>query len=535
MTLLQSSTVQRAVDNIVKWGDTDIFPFPVDNHAFYDQRDSVVNVLQQISADFESRLSSLPLPSHSTLAPVGYNGFRWATQIDPMWNAYLLSLVLSLAPEIESVRIPEAAETVFSYRYRPDGGDSVFAQDGWRRFQQRTRLLAEQHNYVVAVDIADFYSRIYHHRLENALRRVDAGATRTRQIKSILSTLSNNTSYGLPVGGPAARLLSELVLDSVDRLIQAQQGPGTFCRYADDYRFFVNDLPAAYRALGFLSEKLLRNEGLSLQKSKTRIMTSPEYLSTLDPLNPAPGSAAQFLGLHIHFDPYSPTAEDDYENLKRQIDDFDVVGLLREELTKGRIHAAVTRRLVQALRFMDVETRGQAVLSLLDNVETLAPVIPQVMLAVRDAVDSDPALALTAHAKVRDLITSSHYVASIELNLSYMVRVLAGSRSVENEQLLIRMYGGSHGFGSGPAPTIQRDIMLTMARWGVRYWLSDQKNYIATAHPWVRRAFLVGSYVLGDEGAHWRGAIRASLTDYEMVLRDWAARKVQQPNWLVPV
>ena len=37
---------------------------------------------------------------------VGYTSFRWVTQIDPIWNAYLLGLVLSIAPAIEAERIP---------------------------------------------------------------------------------------------------------------------------------------------------------------------------------------------------------------------------------------------------------------------------------------------------------------------------------------------------------------------------------------------------------------------------------------------
>jgi hypothetical protein len=36
----------------------------------------------------------------------GYTGFRAATQIDPLWNAYLLDVVIALGPSIEAARIP---------------------------------------------------------------------------------------------------------------------------------------------------------------------------------------------------------------------------------------------------------------------------------------------------------------------------------------------------------------------------------------------------------------------------------------------
>lgn len=538
MTVIQQQTLERAVLNVAKWGDTDIFPFPVENHIMHDVAPAVVAHLQEVEKGFYSLLGHKPYLSYSTLAPVGYTGFRWATQIDPSWNAYLLALVLELAPSIEGARIPEEAKQVFSYRYRSGATDSVFSQDSWLLFQRQTRELAETHQYVVSVDIADFYSRIYHHRLQNALTPIDADGHCTRQIMRILQALSDGSSYGLPVGGPAARLLAELVLNRVDHLLRNEQSTRTFCRYADDYRFFVDDIQSAYQAIGFLSEKLLRNDGLSVQKSKTRIMTSAEYLSMLDPVEPPPGSAAKFLGLHIHYDPYSATADDDYELLKSQIDEFDVQLLLREELNKGRVHTALTRRLIAALRFMQPFPRQQAAISLLENLETLAPVIPQVMLAVRSAIDDldDAVFTADVHRRIREIIQGSHYLARIDLNLSYMVRVLGAKHSIANEQLLAQLFNAPHSFTGLQSTLIQRDIVLIFANWRLHYWLSDLKGSFTGLNAWVKRAFLIGSYNLGDEGEYWRKSVQKSLGGFDEIVRDWAdAKNTATPSWQVPV
>ncbi|MFI9740470.1 RNA-directed DNA polymerase [Nocardia sp. NPDC052278] len=537
MPLLDSAAIERAVHNVAHWGDTDVFPLPFENHVMHDLPSEVSALLSQVERTFDTRIKNEVIDSYSTLAPVGYAGFRWATQIDPMWNAYLLALVLSISDQIESARVPELRENVFSYRYRSTPGEGLFAQESWKQFQDKTRELAGGTGYVIAADIADFYSRIYHHRLENALRDVDIDGGITRQIMEILSKLSNNTSYGLPVGGPAARIMAELVLNRVDRLLLAEPATRTFCRYADDYRFFVPDMESAYSAIGFLSEKLLRNEGLSLQKSKTRIMTSTEYLSTLDPPAAVRGSAARFLGLHLHYDPYSATADEDYENLKNQIEEFDILALLRAEMDKGRIHTALTRRLVASLSYLDDIPRRQAALSLLENLETLVPVTPQVMVALRGAIDQvgDDDFSEEVTHRLREMIEDSHFISRVDLNLAYMIRTLAGKKSFENEQLLINLFNASHGFRGGPAPIIQRDIVLTLARWRTSYWLSDQKNYIASAHPWVRRAFWVASYTLGDEGKHWRRANVPGEGTLELVVRDWASKKVQENTWEVPV
>ncbi len=235
MSLLERAVLRRAVENIAGWGDTDVFPFPIENHVLHDQAVAVVSLLESVAADFTSRLNTFPVQNYSTLAPVGYTGFRWATQIEPLWNAYLLALALSLAPQIEAVRISPDQEKIYSYRYNEDVADgSIFTLDGWSSFQSRTRDLAQAHSYVVSVDIGDFYSRVYHHRLENALLLIDKGATRTQHVMSILGKLSNNTSYGLPVGGPASRILAELLLNRVDHLILVDPAINEFCRYADD-------------------------------------------------------------------------------------------------------------------------------------------------------------------------------------------------------------------------------------------------------------------------------------------------------------
>jgi hypothetical protein len=78
----------------------------------------------------------------------------------------------------------------------------------------------------------------------------------------------------LPVGGPASRLLAELVLNNVDKLLRSEGV--RFCRFVDDYRIFCASKEEAYERLILISDKLF-NEGLSLQKNKTRILTMKEF------------------------------------------------------------------------------------------------------------------------------------------------------------------------------------------------------------------------------------------------------------------
>ena len=252
------------MQNIVKYGDTDIFPYSFEQHVFHDRPDLLQAALEKLHADFDAELAKNPPQNINTLAPVGYTGFRWATQIDPLWNAYHLALVIELGPEIEKARIPASEKSVFSYRFiQPQDNGAIWDQNvNWPSFMETCYEVAEKaaneaaaiaaetsarrkeakkhapktaaenadpSPHVILCDISDFYSRIYHHRVENALKWLNAKPDVVKRIVQILQVFSGTVSYGLPVGGPASRLLAELSLNSVNKLLR---GDGIrFCRY----------------------------------------------------------------------------------------------------------------------------------------------------------------------------------------------------------------------------------------------------------------------------------------------------------------
>ncbi len=542
---------KMAVENIAAWGDTDVFPLPPENHVFFDRADDVVDLLDHMHGNFQSWRDTNHPVNESALAMVGYTAFRWVTQIDPLWNAYLLGLVLSLASEIEAARVAIDQRVVFSYRYRYDANDKRLFSDGaWRAFNERSLELADTHSHVLVCDIADFYARIYHHRVENSLLFLTGNTEATaRRVTTVLGLFSNGTSYGLPVGGPAARILSELLLNRVDRLLIANGI--TFCRFADDFHIFTTSREDAFDALRFLTEKLLQNEGLTLQRAKTRIISSRDYRAgsdfaqkrtdevpesdTPDFGETVPTPAAEdveqqsFLALSLRFDPYSPTAEEDYETLKEQIAKFDVVGMLTRELTKSRIHMALTRRLVQAIRYLEPEARDGAVRTLVDNMDTLSPVLPNVFRATTELY-GELTTETRAHviAVVRDAIREERYFATVPVNLGYAVRLIGSDMSEENQALLSQIYKQAPHF-------VQRDIVVIMARWRAVYWISDMRGQFSYQHPWVRRALLIASYALEDEGRYWRKRIVGQLSRFDAVIKKWMDERTGKVGWEIPL
>ena len=407
---------------------------------------------------------------------------------------------------------------------------------------EHSTKLSDEYEFVVACDISEFYPRLGHHRLENALKQVAGDTPYPKRIMDFLSNYSNTRSFGLPIGGPAARILSEITINQIHRLLT---GNGiAFARFADDYHLFAQSREDAYHHLIFLSEKLFDNQGLSLQKSKTRIMTAAEFRAT-NPLkhheaDPAPekeGEAAaaahkgsQLLQFSLRFDPYSPTADEDYEHLRKEIRKFDIIGLLKQELAKSRIHTALARKVVVAIRYLEGSTKDDAVLSILDNCDVLYPIFSSVLLMIDQVFEElSAATQVAVIREIQKLVKSQSHILRVDVHLSYAIRVLRHANTPDNQALLQQTYDDRS------SPLIRRDIILVLANWGEWYWLSDRRNRFRELSGPERRAFIVASYILKDEGDHWRKNIEIELNPFEKFILKWAGEKANQPNWNIPL
>lgn len=345
------ASFKKALENIIHYGDTDIFPFPFERHLFEDKFQESLDILDKIHKDLTSALSAFPPLTIESLSQVGYYGFRKATLIEPFWNAYFLGLVISIADKIEAMRIPEKDEVVFSYHYKwDDEKKTLFNNTTWIDYKRKCIELSNQYDCVLQTDISNFYDRINHHKLENALKRVvDPRSDIPSRIIELLGVFSNTISYGLPVGGPAARILAELALNQSDFNLKSRKI--VFCRYADDYTIFCNSESDGYNALLTLCEKL-SNDQLALQKGKTKIISSEEFRDIHQFLDPKPvddknsDDEQKLLNISVRFDPYSPTAEEDYEHLKEAIQKIDIIGILSKEVNKSVIDQTVTKQAI---------------------------------------------------------------------------------------------------------------------------------------------------------------------------------------------
>ena len=119
---------------------------------------------------------------------------------------------------------------------------------------------------VVDVDLAKFFDRVNHDILIDRLRKRIDDAGVIRLIRAYLSAeimaggVVVSRHMGTPQGGPLSPLLANVLLDEVDKVLEARGY--SFARYADDCNVYVGSVKAGERVM-----VLLRNlyAGLKLQ------------------------------------------------------------------------------------------------------------------------------------------------------------------------------------------------------------------------------------------------------------------------------
>ena len=138
--------------------------------------------------------------------------------------------------------IQQAVGQVLSQIYDPTFSDSSFgfrpkrgAQDA---IKQSKRYVEQGRKYVVDMDLEKFFDRVQHDTLMNILKERIKDARILKLIRSYLRAgmmiegVVHDSIQGTPQGGPLSPLLSNIILDKLDK--ELERRGHSFCRYADD-------------------------------------------------------------------------------------------------------------------------------------------------------------------------------------------------------------------------------------------------------------------------------------------------------------
>lgn len=517
MLTLREQSYNWAINHALNIGDTDVFPAPFEYQALRHDWDAVKTQLLGVNVlDWNTR------PARALLSPKAKYGFRTITQLDPLDFLVYSGLIYEIAVELENRRVPTQDEIVFSYRVNTNAEGQLFDPNiGYRQYLDKCRKkIAEApgDSFVAVTDISDFYSRIYHHRLENALRAATTHSNHTSAIMRLLSGWNGTETFGIPVGCAPSRILAEITLSDVDEAMLANGID--FVRFNDDYRIFASSQVEAYQHIAFLAETLFRNHGLSLQQQKTEVLPVNDfrnkYLATpldreMDSLHEKFHELIEELGMESWYE------EIDYDDLNEEqqelIDTLNLGELFREEAESDEPDIPVVKFCLRRLGQLGDES---VVEDIFDNLESLIPAFVDIVQYFKSLRYLNEESRSQLGGRLLALLQNS-MVSELAYHRMWIIHVFTESREWDNEGKFVGLYN----LESDQA--CRRKLILAMGRSEQRHWFQSQWRTLFEHPHWQRRAVLVAASCMpADARKHWYRSVEPHLDLLERAIIRWA-------------
>lgn len=182
-------------------------------------------------------------------------------------------------PTVLDRLLQQAVAQVLGRRWDGTFSDSSFGFRPGRSAHQAVER-AQQHiaagnGWVVDIDLEKFFDRVNHDRLMSRMMQRENDPALIRLIRSFLTAgvmengLVSPTEEGTPQGGPLSPLLSNLVLDELDKELEKRSH--RFVRYADDCNIYVHSERAGQRVMEGVSRFITQNLKLKVNSSKSAV------------------------------------------------------------------------------------------------------------------------------------------------------------------------------------------------------------------------------------------------------------------------
>ncbi|OMD74675.1 hypothetical protein BSK48_02370 [Paenibacillus odorifer] len=155
-----------------------------------------------------------------------------------------------------------------SYGFRPkrQGHDAV---------RKARAFMKEGYRFVVDLDLEKFFDRVNHDRLMMKIsakvkdKKVLLLIRKYPQSGVMENGLVNTTTEGTPQGGPLSPLLSNIVLDELDK--ELEKSGHRFVRYADDCNIYVKTLRAGERVKASVTRFIETRLKLKVNQAKSAV------------------------------------------------------------------------------------------------------------------------------------------------------------------------------------------------------------------------------------------------------------------------
>ena len=162
----------------------------------------------------------------------------------------------------------DATFSAHSYGFRPK-------RSAHQAVAQAQRYIADGYRWVVDLDLEKFFDRVNHDALMGRVAKRVADTRVRRLIRGFLNAgvmehgLVSPTDEGTPQGGPLSPLLSNVVLDDLDR--ELERRGHRFVRYADDCNIYVRSRRAGQRVMDTIVPFITTRLKLRVNRDKSAV------------------------------------------------------------------------------------------------------------------------------------------------------------------------------------------------------------------------------------------------------------------------
>lgn len=162
----------------------------------------------------------------------------------------------------------DASFSEHSYGFRPK-------RSAHQAVRQAEIYVNEKNIYVVELDLESFFDKVNHDRLMQQLSRMIEDKRLLKLIRKFLTKgimidgIENRKTEGTPQGSPLSPILSNIVLDELDK--ELEKRGHKFVRYADDCSIYVKSNKAAERVKESITTYIEKKLKLKVNREKSQI------------------------------------------------------------------------------------------------------------------------------------------------------------------------------------------------------------------------------------------------------------------------